>query len=61
MSEGDGGNPLNELEALNAMKNMAKLTRSYYAALRDEGFRAGEALQLTTTWLRATVSGVSDE
>ena len=44
-----------EREVIEAMRTQAKMTRAFYEALIEQGFRLNEALTLTHTWLDASV------
>ena len=48
---------LNQVEALNAMRNLAELTSAFRNDLREEGFDDAEAMRLTVAWLTATCRG----
>ena len=40
---------------------MASLTRTFYLALKDEGFTTKEALMLTATWLASLQKNSSSD
>jgi len=53
--------PLNEVEAKNAMRDLAAMTWAFYSALRDEGFKTGEALTITCAWINTMASAQPSE
>ena len=57
MTEGEGQSELNEVEILNAMRNMAKMSRALYDQLLEEGFVPIDALTLVGRWIHGTAGG----
>lgn len=49
--------PLDEIEALQGMRSMAKLTRALYEELLEQGFEITEALRLTSAYLAGLAGG----
>lgn len=49
-------NPLDAIQAINAVSDMAKLMRGFYRELVNEGFSASEALALTMTYLTSATT-----
>jgi hypothetical protein len=49
--------PLDAVEALNSMRNMASLIRAFYVGLVEEGFDAAEAMRLTVAWVVGAAGG----
>jgi len=52
---------MEQIEVLNALANLAEMTRVFFSALSEQGFNESQALQLTTTWLAAMSSGKAGE
>lgn len=46
---------MDNIEFMQAMLSMARLTRSYFVALVDEGFTEAAAIELVKVWLNATI------
>lgn len=55
--EGQQGNPMDAVELLNAVRNLAAGAWAMYEALKEEGFQEGEAIKLTASWLHGTAGG----
>ena len=49
-------NPLDEIEAVQGQRGMAKLIRAFYEGCIEEGFAAHQALLLSSTYISAVVS-----
>lgn len=47
--------PVSNIEFMQAMLSMARLTRAYYTALIDEGFTEAIAIEMVKVWLNATI------
>ena len=47
--------PLNAIETMNAVSDMAKMMRVFYRELVHQGFTTNEALALTMTYLTAAL------
>lgn len=49
--------PLDEIEVLQGMRGMAKMTRALFEELVEQGFEAAEALKLTAAYLAGLAGG----
>lgn len=50
---------LDQVEALNAMRNMAQLLSEFRNSLREEGFNDAEAMKLTASYVQGLAQGAS--
>jgi hypothetical protein len=48
---------MDRVEMLQAMKNIASLSRTFYLQLLEEGFDKKQALTLTAAWLASLSKG----
>lgn len=48
-------NPIDSIEALQSMRDLADTVFEFYKHLRDKGLRRDEALPITQTWLQAII------
>ncbi len=55
--EGMLGQPMDMVEVLNAMRNIASGAWAMYQALKEEGFPEAEALKLVGAWMHGTGGG----
>lgn len=60
MAEGESGNPLNEIEAVNAMKNVAKMAWALYEGLVGEGFSEADSLKMVLRYLHGAAGGKAE-
>lgn len=49
--------PIDEVEVLNGMRNVARMARAFYEELLAQGFDAKDALVLTGGWLHGVSGG----
>ena len=59
MSEDEGmvGQPMDAVEILNSIRNLATTARAFYLQLVEEGFSEADALRLTATWIGGISGG----
>lgn len=53
--------PLDEVEIMNSVRNMAKMAWVFFTTLQEEGFDKTQALGLTGRWLHGMAGGKSAE
>lgn len=58
--EGQTGNPLDEIEAIETMRNVARLEWAFYTQLIEEGFSETEALTLVIAHVHGAAGGKLD-
>ena len=55
--EGPAGDPMDVIEALNAMANAAMIVHGLYTSLISEGFTETQAMKLTAAFLHGQAGG----
>lgn len=55
--EGRQGDPMDAVEMLNVMRNIAAGARGLYAEFVEQGFTEAEAMRLTAAWLHGSAGG----
>lgn len=55
--EGTNGNPIDDVEARAALRNMAMMVAAFYGGLKDEGMADDVALVLTAAYTHGMAGG----
>lgn len=55
--EGVQGDPMDAVETINSMRNLASATKAFYDQLLVDGFDKADALRLTMAWVGGMAGG----